>query len=57
MSGKMEHQRVSFDLVDRLSFTLEEIGNTGGYGDSFEYNLRALLDWVDVHKPSKEVLE
>ena len=55
MSAKMEHQRVSLDLVDRLCSTLEEIGNTGGYGDSFEYNLRALLDWVDVHKPSDEV--
>jgi hypothetical protein len=45
-----DHQRVSIDLVERLAKTLEEIGYTGGHGNSFQYNLRALLNYVDVHK-------
>ena len=45
-----DHQRVSREVVDRLALTCEVVGDTGGRGDSFEYNLRTLLDWVDVHK-------
>lgn len=46
----MDHQGVSKLLVNRLADTLESIGDTGGHGDTFSYNLEALLDWVDVHK-------
>lgn len=46
----MDHQRVSRSLVDRLADTMEELGDTGGHGDTFNYNLEALLNWVDVHK-------
>ena len=46
----MEHQRVSKLLVDRLADTLETLGDTGGHGDTFSYNLEALLNWVDVHR-------
>ena len=46
----MDHQRVSKLLVNRLADTLESLGDTGGHGDTFSYNLEALLDWVDVHK-------